>query len=267
MAEIDPFRTRNFVRDFERYMADYTSRSAATRVTLRAQLNIAYGDAPTERLDLFFPETQASPAPVHIFIHGGYWRAQDKDLYSFIADTVTAAGGIAAIIDYSLMPSVRMATIIDQVRRATQWLAANAQNFGGDASRLTMSGHSAGAHLCCFLLSPQSAPIQAALLLSGVYDLKPLQSSFLQAEIGLTDTEVARYSPLRMALSSTTRATILVGETETAPFHEQAAALAQRLNSGPVTTLPGANHMSVVLDLGTTGTPAAEALTRLIREN
>jgi arylformamidase len=267
MTEIDLFRTRNFVPDFERYMTEYASRSLATRATLRSQINVAYGDAPTERLDLFFPEAQPGLAPVHIFIHGGYWRMFAKEDYSFIADPVTAAGGIAAIIDYSLMPAVRMATIIDQIRRATTWIADNADDFGGDATRLTMSGHSAGAHLCCFLLNPQSAPINAALLVSGVYDLKPLQTSFLQAEIALTDTEVARYSPLHLGLTTTTHTAILVGDAETAPFHAQAAALAQRLNAGPVTTLPGANHMSIVLELGTPDTLASEALTRLIREN
>jgi arylformamidase len=190
-----------------------------------------------------------------------------KEDYSFIADTVATAGGIAAIIDYALMPAVRMATIIEQVRRATQWIAANAADFGGDASRLTISGHSAGAHLCCFLLNPQSAPVQAALLISGVYDLKPLQSSFLHPEIGLTDTEVAHYSPLYIGLASTTRTTIVVGEAETAPFHDQAKTFARHLRTDPVATMPGANHMSIVLDLGTPGTPTAEALTRLIREN
>jgi arylformamidase len=267
MAELDPFRTRNFVPDFERYMDDYASRSAITRATLRTQLNVAYGNAPTERLDLFFPPRQSSPAPLHIFIHGGYWRMFAKEDYSFIADTVTTAGAIAAIIDYSLMPAVRMVTIIDQVRRATMWIAANAAEFGGDATRLTISGHSAGAHLCCFLLNPQSAPISAALLLSGVYELKPLQTSFLQAEIALTDTEVARYSPLHSGLATTTRTTILVGQAETAPFHDQAQALARQLRTDPVITLPHANHMSVVLDLGTPKTPAADALVHLIREN
>ena len=267
MPELDPFRTRNFVLDFDRYMADYAIRSAVTRATLRAHLNLAYGSALTERLDLFFPPQQSSPAPVHIFIHGGYWRMFAKEDYSFIADTVTAAGGIAAILDYSLMPDVRMATIVDEVRRATRWIAANAADFGGDASRLTISGHSAGAHLCCFLMNPQSAPVQAALLISGVYDLRPLQSSFLQPEIGLTDTEVAHYSPLHATQVSTTRASILVGEAETAPFHDQARAFGHHLRSEPITTIAGANHMSIVLDLGTPGTPAAQALTHMIRDS
>jgi arylformamidase len=264
MTGTDPFRTRDAVPDFDRYVAEYAARSAVTRATLRAQRHVAYGDTPAEQLDLFFPASQSGPAPVHLFIHGGYWRAWAKEEFSFIADTVTAAGAIAAIIDYGLMPAVRMETIVQQVRRAAHWLAAHAPSFGGDPARLTISGHSAGAQLCCWVLHPPSAPIPAALLVSGVYDLKPLQASFVQAEIGLTDDEVTRYSPLPAALANGTPITILVGQTETAPFHDQAAALARHLRTAPVTILPAANHMSAVLDLGTPSTPAARVLSRLI---
>jgi arylformamidase len=264
MNAIDPFRTRDAVPDFDRYVAEFAARSAVTRAMLRSQCHIPYGDSPAERLDLFFPEVPSGPAPVHLFIHGGYWRAWAKEDFSFIAETVTAAGAIAAIMDYGLMPTVRMATIVAQVRRATQWLAAHAAGFGGDAARLTLSGHSAGAHLGCFLLDPPSGPIQAALLVSGVYDLAPLQSSFVQSEIGLTDDEVARYSPLECVPATDTPTTILVGENETAPFRDQAAALARHLGTEPVIVLPTANHLSTVLDLGTPGTPAARVLTRMI---
>ncbi|UXN74064.1 alpha/beta hydrolase fold domain-containing protein [Devosia sp. A8/3-2] len=49
-----------------------------------------------------------------MFIHGGYWRAFSKSDYSLVADTVTAAGVIAVIVDYALMPAMRMATLVDQ---------------------------------------------------------------------------------------------------------------------------------------------------------
>jgi arylformamidase len=264
MTGTDPFRTRDAVPDFDRYVAEYAARSAATRARLRARRDVPYGDSPAEKLDLFFPASPAGLTPVHLFLHGGYWRAWSKEEFSFIADTVTAAGGIAAIADYGLMPAVRMETIVGQVRRAAHWLVDHAAEFDGDAGRLTVSGHSAGAHLACFLLDQPETPVRAALLVSGVYDLKPLQTAFIQAEIGLTDDEVARFSPLQAALAIGTPVTLLVGEHETAPFREQAAALARRLRTAPVTVLAGANHLCTVRDLGTAGTPAARALARVI---
>ncbi|WP_245523663.1 alpha/beta hydrolase, partial [Mesorhizobium sp. M8A.F.Ca.ET.167.01.1.1] len=71
---------------------------------------------------------------------------------SHMAATVTRAGAIAVIVDYALMPAVRMAAIVDQVRRAQQWVLACIAQYGGDPERLTVSGHSAGAHLATMVL-------------------------------------------------------------------------------------------------------------------
>jgi arylformamidase len=72
-------------------VAGYEAASEATRSKLRSRLNVPYGEDPDEKLDLFFPrETRGGPRPIHMFIHGGYWRAQSKDRYAFVADEVTA---------------------------------------------------------------------------------------------------------------------------------------------------------------------------------
>src|SRR5690606_17580185 len=119
---MDLFRTRDHVPDFDAYVEVYHKRSAATRARCRAELDVAYGPGELERLDLFFPEGEVRAAPVHLFIHGGYWRMFDKSDFSFVADTVVAAGGIAAILNYSRMPAVRMETIVRHVRAAADWL-------------------------------------------------------------------------------------------------------------------------------------------------
>jgi arylformamidase len=110
--ETDAFRIRGHVANFDDIVADIVARSAATRANLPMQADIAYGDAPTEKLDLFFPADRTTPRPVHMFIHGGYWRSFSKDDYSLVAATVTAAGAVAVIIDYALMPAVRMAVTV-----------------------------------------------------------------------------------------------------------------------------------------------------------
>lgn len=147
----DPFRTRDHVPDFDRHVADYAARSAATRARLPMRADIAYGPAPAERLDLFLPPPDRATGAVHMFIHGGYWRMFAKEDFSFVAETVTQAGAIAAIVDYALMPAVRMETIVAQVRRACDWIVQNIGALGGDPAQLTISGHSAGAHLAALL--------------------------------------------------------------------------------------------------------------------
>ena len=266
----DLFRTRDHVADFDRYVAEYASRSVQSRERHEHQLDVAYGDSPVERLDLFLPPSSTSPRPIHLFIHGGYWRMFSKDGFSFIADTVLAAGGIAAIMDYSLMPGVRMQTIVGQVRSAAKWLKTNADSFGGDARRLTVSGHSAGAHLCCTLLEMDCpATPAAALLLSGIYDLAPLQQSFLQPLLGLTDQEVADFSPVSKIYQPATRVTLMVGELETGPFHTQANQLQALMTAHGSTAFladaPEQNHMSIVLDMGDAATQVGRTLMEIIQ--
>ena len=261
----DLFRTRDHVADFDGYVSQYAERSATTRSRLRSQLDVAYGAAPEERLDLFFPPDLVGPAPVHLFVHGGYWRMFAKSDFSFVAETVTSAGAIAAVMDYALMPAVRMETIVSQVKRAATWLAENAEGFGGDGARLSISGHSAGAHHCALLMAPGNTvqPV-GSLLLSGIYELAPLQDSFLAPRIGITDDEVERFSPLRLPLVRQGDIRIIVGDQETPPFHDQAAALGRTLGMD-VETIAGGNHMSVALDLGNPASAVGKALIETCR--
>lgn len=267
---IDPFRIRDHVADFDDIVADIRTRSETARASLAMQGDIAYGSDPTETLDLFFPAGPRADLPVHIFIHGGYWRMFSKRDYSYVAQTVTQAGAIAVIIDYALMPAVRMATIVDQVRRAKRWVIDNIAEHGGDPRRLTVSGHSAGAHLATFLFHASDAPsgVRAALLLGGLYELAPLQNSFLRPEIGITDAEVAAFSPATHRHDRSTAVSVLVGAAETEPFHRQADAFASLLRSQrcPVSRfdLPRQNHMSSIRDLGVPCTEAAARLSAML---
>ena len=255
----DLFRIRDHVADFEGHVAGYRAASAATRARLRSRLGLAYGAGAEERIDLYFPDRRRADLPVHLFVHGGYWRAFSREDYAFVADAITDAGAIAAVMDYALMPAARMETLVGQVRRASAWLADTAPSFGGDPARLTASGHSAGAHLASYLVARgphepeiELPPVQSVLLLSGVYDLAPLTRSFLQAEIGLTDEEVRNRSPLSAAWTAVP-ATVVVGARETMPVHEQARAL----SGERVVTLPGEDHMTIIRAFGTPGTQAA----------
>jgi len=266
----DPFRIRDHVVEFDDIVAEIVRRSEDTRANVPMVADVAYGADATETIDLFFPEGKRDRLPVHMFIHGGYWRMFSKRDYSYVAETVTKAGAIAVIVDYALMPVVRMAAIVDQVRRARRWVLDHIANHGGDTGLLTVSGHSAGAHLATMLFDDGNRPsgIKAALLLGGLYDLKPLQTSFLANEIAITDEEVRRYSPINRSFDPSVTLEISVGADETPPFHSQAALFADHLEKQGLavsrTTLAAANHMSSVRDLGLAGTDAASLLARVV---
>lgn len=266
MADQDLFQISHIVPDFAAQFEDYKASSDRTRRTLRHQLDIQYGEAPRQRLDLFFPPGELSGAPIHMFIHGGYWRAQVKEDYAFVADGVTAAGAICAIVEYTLKPAVPMSNLVRETREALAWLAANAASFGGDGSKLSASGHSAGGHLVTWLASRAAhehafppTPVRSVISISGIFDLRPITTSYLQPEVQLTAEEVAHWSPIEAVPSTATHYEIVVGHDETAPFHQQAQDYAYVLERHGVShermTLHGEEHMSVVRKLGVVGSP------------
>jgi arylformamidase len=264
MAEIDPFNVAAIIPDFEAQFEDFRSSSNATRRTLRNRLDIPYGDAPRQRLDLFFPPGVSEDRPVHMFIHGGYWRGQVKEDYAVLADGITAAGAVAAIVEYTLMPGNRMADLVREVREAIAWIADSAADFGGDPNRLTASGHSAGGHLVTYLASRSpherafpATPLRAAISLSGIFDLRPITTSYLQPELHLTPEEVAHWSPIEAVPSALTHYELIVGHDETPPFHQQAQDFAYVLERHGVShervTAARKDHMSVLRDFARPG--------------
>jgi len=107
-----------------------------------------------------------------------------------------------------------------------------------------------------------------ALLLSGIYDLMPLQYSFLQPLIGLTDQEMTLFSPLILRHDAPGNVIVAFGARETTPFKDQAADLVRHLGEQgtPATAhmLRDADHMTAVRDLGVAGSEAAALLIRTL---
>lgn len=260
MTSQDLYRIRDFVPDFDAIAAEFAERSRRLAETAEVLADIRYGARDREVLDIILPPRLRAGAPLHVFVHGGYWRSGEKENYHLVAAPVLAAGGIAAIVEYDLMPGQRLEVLVDQVRRSVLWLEKHAGDFGADARRLTVSGHSAGAHLASFLAAtgveetakPALPAISGLLLVSGIYDLSGIPDSFLRDEAKMTPAEAAAWSPLTSSQLPCQRI-IAFGAEETLPFHQQAAALHTRLHTqgsaAKLLPVPDLNHMNVVLDL------------------
>lgn len=261
MTGKDLYRIRDFVPDFDAIASEIAARSRALSAHATMRTDIAYGAAPREVLDIVFPQTPMAGAPLHVFVHGGYWRSGEKADYRAVAAPVLAAGGIAAFVEYDLMPGQRLPVLVAQVRRAVLWLQQHAAHFHADPQRITVSGHSAGAHLASYLAAtgPQEATrsdlpeISSLLLVSGIYDLSEIPDSFLKHEAEMTRVEAAAWSPLSSMQNAGPNRIVAYGGDETPPFHEQAVALHEKLaaQGQPSELLPvrAHNHMTVVLDL------------------
>lgn len=261
MTPQDLYRIRDFVPDFDSIAAEFAERSRKLSETAEVLTDIPYGSRGREVLDVILPPRLKAGAPLHVFVHGGYWRSGEKENYRLVAAPVLAAGGVAAIVEYDLMPGQRLEVLVDQVRQSVLWLEKHAGDFGADPRRLTVSGHSAGAHLASFLAatgpeetaSPPLPSIGGLLLVSGIYDLSGIPDSFLRNEAKMTSAEAAAWSPLTSSQLPGPQRIIAFGAEETPPFHKQAAALNAQLqaqdSASELLPVPNLNHMSVVLDL------------------
>jgi arylformamidase len=261
MTSQDLYRIRDFVPDFDAIATEFAERSRKLAESAEVLAGIRYGARGREVLDVILPPCLKTGAPLHVFVHGGYWRSGEKENYRLVAAPVLAAGGVAAIVEYDLMPGQRLEVLVEQVRRSVLWLEKHASDFGADPRRLTVSGHSAGAHLASFLAAtgveetakPALPSISGLLLVSGIYDLSGIPDCFLRDEARMTQAEAEAWSPLTSSQLHGPHRIIAFGADETPPFHQQAAALHTRLHTqgsaAKLLPVPSLNHMSVVLDL------------------
>jgi arylformamidase len=240
-------------------LAHWTAASEQARARLAGHLDLRYGDGEGETLDLF--PAQRPGAPVLIYIHGGYWRALDKRDHSFVAPAFVDAGAMVVLPNYALCPAVSVEHIVMQMVRAVAWVHRHAQTYGGDPERIVVAGHSAGGHLATMLLCcrwPEVAAglpaglVDAALSVSGVFDLEPLRHApFLAPDLGLTEATARRLSPACLPRPDG-RLVAVVGGDESEEFLRQHRLIARRWGRQAVPvceTVPGRHHMDVLGDL------------------
>jgi arylformamidase len=258
------------VPNVEDYFEASAKRSARVRKKIDCKLDIAYGDTPGQKLDVF--PANKKGAPVHIFIHGGYWRALDKHFYSHVAGPMVAAGAAVVIVNYDLCPAVRISDISDQMRRAVAWVYKNIAKFNGNRSKIYVSGHSAGGHLTGMLIATNWAEetglpknvIKGSAPLSGLFDIEPHRHSQLQPDIRLTAKEAKAQSPMYLPAMVKSPVIVAVGGSEPDLFHWQSLEYAARLRlqgiKAEYMSMGQDNHFDITDRLGNARDPLTRAL-------
>ncbi len=223
------------VADSALFIERYAGESAVARRDMACELNVDYGDAPGEKLDIFPADPGERAAPVQIYIHGGYWRALSKDEHSFVALGLQPHGVTTLVIDYDLMPGARMAELVRQCRNAVVWTYRNADRLGIDPARIHVCGHSAGGHLTAMVAATDwrdfadlpADVVKTACGISGLYDLEPIRLCYLQAELSLGEDEARDNSPMFLEPKSRAEMLALVGGEEGDEYFRQSSGLAE----------------------------------------
>ena len=237
------------VVDSADWLARWRELSTAVRSSPRARLDIPYASRPRTRFD-YFP-SGAARAPLFVFIHGGYWQRNDKDMFAFLADGPRAHGIDVAVVGYTLAPEARLTDIVEEIRRALSVLWERADDLGFDRDRLFVGGWSAGGHLTA-IVSGHPA-FRGGLPISGIFDLEPIALNYLNEKLALDAREVATLSPLRVLRERSAPLRLFVGSDELPELRRQSAIYAEtaRERGLPValTVLPARHHYSILDEL------------------
>jgi acetyl esterase/lipase len=238
---------------------------------IKVERDIRYGPAERNLLDVFAPEKDSSARPVLIFIHGGAFAAGDKHsggspFYDNIALWAARHGFIGVTMNYRLALQSPWPAGAEDIAVAVKWIAGNIGGRGGDGSRIYLLGHSAGAtHVASYVSHPEfyrvkDGGIKAAIMLSGLYDLK---ASVLRApEKAYFGDDIASYaerSSIGGLVATKIPLMIATAEFDAPVFLQQFGLLKAAACEGPngcirSVVIPGHNHMSEVYSINTADT-------------
>lgn len=205
---------------------DFADRMAPGPVEYRQAplTSIAYGDDARQKLDIYLPKQNAAGASaVLIFFHGGSWHDGEREGYGFLGRAFAARGFVTVIADYRKAPSVRFPAFVQDTASAIAWVHANIAQYDGDADRIFVMGHSAGAHIAMMTaLDPQWLAannlvpnvIKGVIGLAGPYDFLPLTTDSSKIALGqwpdLTETQ-----PITFARADAPPLLLLTGDKDT----------------------------------------------------
>ncbi len=263
------------VDDLDSYRLEYGVLSDEVLGGQNIQLDIAYGSKSLQTLDIF-PAAE-SPAPILVYIHGGYWKVGDKAGYRFPSTVFNAANITWIPINYRLAPDVTLDEIVGDVRLAIAWIFNHAAEFGGDKDRIIVSGSSAGGHLSGMIAAsgwqsgfdlPDNV-IKGVAAASGLYDLEPFLYTSQKEYLNLNDTSVMRNSPVQNLPRQELPMLITWAGKETSEFMRQSQHYADlcRQSGNPVETLeyPEHNHFSLAREYSDADSNLVQGVLKLIK--
>lgn len=242
--------------DLVQTMTAQAWKSAELRKRIPAVLELRYGNSALQTLDVY--QAAKSGGPTFIFIHGGYWRAADKNVCTFIAEHLCPAGVTMFNVNYDLCSNVTVEQIVGQVRDAVVWVQKNAAAYGGDPNRLYICGHSAGGHLTAMIMGtdwskyPGFDPraIKGAVPISGVMETRPLPSLALNTVWNLTPAMAAKVSPMLNPPTVKAPQLVVAAADETEEFVDMSRDYADLLKKNGIPAefmvIPGTGHFSII---------------------
>jgi acetyl esterase/lipase len=226
-------------------------------------------ESERQRLDVYAPR-DARSLPVVLFFFGGGWRSGDKNLFEHLGRAFAVRNIVAVVANYRLTPDVKFPAHAEDCAAAVGWTASNAEKFGGDAGKIFLAGHSAGAHLVALIAADEhylkneltgGATIRGVVFMSGIADLRShvlttelTTKEMVEEAFGASDAELSVASPMMHLHEGMPPFLVIVAENDPAGLREQARLLTEGLRSKDVPVsflnIKGRDHFTLVRRFG-----------------
>lgn len=230
----------------------------ALNLGLAEGASIRYDAGNDLSMDIYRPEGAHGRAPVVVFFYGGSWRTGERSYYRFVGRALARRGILVLIPDYRKAPAHPFPDFMFDAAKATAWARDNAAGLGGDPLRLTLMGHSAGAHIAALLGTDQRylaregmkpRDLAGIVGLAGPYDFLPLTEDAVKQALGPA-SGWAQTQPVNFVDGDEPPFLLFQGDADTRVDPGNAQRLATRLRSHgenvTVRMLPGVGHLGLV---------------------
>jgi acetyl esterase/lipase len=275
------------------------------------------GDCDEQRLDIYSPgavttqetekeiekeiekeaarEAQSETAKetaraVVVFMHGGGWRASDKQdafgVHANICAALALRGLVAVNVNYRLSPRARHPAHALDVAHALRWVSRNIGSFGGDVDNIFASGHSSGGHLAALVTLDERylrqagashAFIKGVIGVSGIYNIahfagrNRMAKSLMTRPAFGTDTRLwDEASPVFHARAGAPPF-LMINAAEDERLEEEAEELAARLRAvganADTLIIPGTNHFTILGFVGNGDDTLIEHVASFVKKN
>jgi arylformamidase len=258
---------RKSLPTFAEHVAEWERLSTDDHFSGRGVSVEHYGDHPRQTMEIFKATPGETGEGLAIFIHGGFWRAMERQQSRFMATPFLNRGIDCVITEYRLMPGFRLADLVADTVSALRRIAELAGAMKFSENRI-LAGHSAGAHLALYgAMGAREAGVPlgetAFLFFSGVFDIFAIQETSLADELKMPPEEVARWSVYSGGDLAGRPAVFLAGADETDDFKRQTYIGAQMLGRGKdnaIMLVDGANHLTLLTKFATSNAVSGQVM-------
>lgn len=274
-AELDAAYTqRNWAPNQTEVLARCKSASERFRST-RKFSRLKYGPSEIQMADIWGPDK--SNGKILIFIHGGAWSGGTAADYSFVAKPFLDAGVTVVIPDFNTVQELNgnLEPMAAQVRNVIAFTFRSARSWGASPKQLFIAGHSSGAHLAAVALTSDWSTLdlkqdilKGGVLISGLYDLKPVRLSSRSRYINFDDGMEESMSPQRNLTYLTVPLTLVYGTKESPEFKRQTvdfAATVQKGKKKAETITLNLNHFELLESLANPDSPVFQAVVKMMK--